>query len=466
MSGPTPPSESQIPAGKSPLTVWPPGLSRWTGRFLFAACRQDPEQGRQARLIIGFGFLGFCFGLGYAAFYFGIRHFWGAGIVVVCSLAFAAAPFVMRARQELRLAGHLLVGVMLAGFLALCCVEGGLSGHALAWLASVPLCALLLIGKQAAKIWLGLCFLSSGSVVTLALTGVKLPVTYDPAWEPVVSAVGYLGLIVFMCILGLIFETSREQAQAKMREALAQLEASNQQLVHLNNEKNEFLGIAAHDLKNPLTTIILGADVMQATGPAPHHESAIRGIISAGTRMRDLITQLLDANAIEEGRYISQMERCDLAALAAEGAAHNRAAADRKQIELLLELPGELPVRADRKAVVQILDNLVSNAVKYSPPQTVVRIRGLREAGQCGVAVADQGPGLSAEDQKKLFGKFVRLSAKPTGGESSNGLGLSIVKKLAEAMQGSVRCESQLGAGATFSVRLPEWSENSPPPAP
>jgi signal transduction histidine kinase len=104
---------------------------------------------------------------------------------------------------------------------------------------------------------------------------------------------------------------------------------------------------------------------------------------------------------------------------------------------------------------VQVLDNLVSNAVKYSPAGTTIVISASQADGKVTVAVKDQGPGLSEEDQKKLFQKFTRLTARPTGGESSNGLGLSIVKRLAEAMNGNVGCHSVLGQGATFFVQLP-----------
>ena len=104
---------------------------------------------------------------------------------------------------------------------------------------------------------------------------------------------------------------------------------------------------------------------------------------------------------------------------------------------------------------MQVLENLVSNAVKYSPPgkNIFVRLQHSAEAVRC--EVQDEGPGLSPEDQKKLFGKFARLSAKPTGGEHSTGLGLSIVKKMVEAMNGKVWCESELGKGATFIVEFP-----------
>ena len=109
---------------------------------------------------------------------------------------------------------------------------------------------------------------------------------------------------------------------------------------------------------------------------------------------------------------------------------------------------------------MQILDNLVSNAVKYSPPNTTVQVHTLPEKDFILVAVRDEGPGISEEDHKKMFGKFTRLSARPTGGESSTGLGLSIVKKLAEAMSGTIHCHSVLGAGATFTLRLPVWPKD------
>jgi signal transduction histidine kinase len=114
---------------------------------------------------------------------------------------------------------------------------------------------------------------------------------------------------------------------------------------------------------------------------------------------------------------------------------------------------------------MQVLDNLISNAVKFSPPKTTVQVRTLTENGCVFVAIKDHGPGISPDDQKKLFGKFVRLSAQPTGGESSTGLGLSIVKKLAEAMAGTVFCQSVLGEGATFILRLPAWDDQASAPS-
>ena len=112
-------------------------------------------------------------------------------------------------------------------------------------------------------------------------------------------------------------------------------------------------------------------------------------------------------------------------------------------------------MNSDRNVTVQVLENLLSNAIKYSPPSKNIsaRLRLVDGAARC--EVQDEGPGLSAADQQRLFGKFARLSAKPTGGEHATGLGLSIVKKMVEAMNGRVWCESEPGQGATFVVQFP-----------
>lgn len=110
---------------------------------------------------------------------------------------------------------------------------------------------------------------------------------------------------------------------------------------------------------------------------------------------------------------------------------------------------------ADPNVLTQVLENLVSNAVKYSPPDRSIFVRLKQLPGTVRFEVQDEGPGLSAEDQQKLFGKFARLTAKPTGDETSTGLGLSIVKRMVEAMNGEVWCESEAGQGATFIVELP-----------
>jgi len=248
------------------------------------------------------------------------------------------------------------------------------------------------------------------------------------------------------------------RAHMKMQAALAELAQSNERLVHLNNEKNEFLGIAAHDLKNPLTIILGSAQLAGLADDPGETRQLLDNIAEAAIRMNGLISDLLDVNAIEQGRFASTVEPCDLGQLVEQSVKNNLPAAGKKLIQIQMDLAPGLLASANAAATLQILDNLISNALKFSHSRTTVQVRTLAQANHVLVAVRDEGPGITAADQKKLFQKYTRLAARPTGGESSNGLGLAIVKRLAEAMAGSIECSSTPGAGATFTLRLPESS--------
>lgn len=227
----------------------------------------------------------------------------------------------------------------------------------------------------------------------------------------------------------------------------------------LNDEKNEFMGIAAHDLRNPLSAIQGYAEmVVEDARLSGCVEIAANGerIHSAADRMVRMVQNLLDANRIERGEFNLNLAPADLALIAASVVESQRPRAGAKQQTLHWDCPeGPAAVVVDPVVAIQILENLISNAIKYSPPGRQVFVRVRSETGNVRCEVQDEGPGLSAEDQKKMFGKFARLSAKPTGGEQATGLGLSIVKRMVEAMRGSVWCESEPGRGATFIAAFP-----------
>jgi len=256
-------------------------------------------------------------------------------------------------------------------------------------------------------------------------------------------------------------EPAELTARVRLNLDLAKARQEARQLDHrfreLRAEKNEFLSIVAHDLRSPLSNIVTSADIVAQDVELPREQlSEFLQIISAsGRHMIHLVENLMDLNAIEQGRMKLQIAPCELGELVRGVAANYDSRAKAKQQELSFhEETGPLVALADPNSAIQIFDNLLSNAIKYSPFGKRIDIRVRRNDGKIRCEVQDQGPGLNKDDLQKMFGKFAKLSAQPTAGEPSTGLGLSIVKKMVEAAGGSVWCESELGKGSTFVVEL------------
>ena len=251
-------------------------------------------------------------------------------------------------------------------------------------------------------------------------------------------------------------ETALEQQQLQAQQLLQ----ANERLQALDSEKNAFLAIAAHDLKNPTSMIIGYANLMTERWHSwddGRRLGKLAQIRDLAQRTFDIIRNLLDLDAIESGNYQLRPVNLEIHGACATLIEEYRDRAEIKGIRLHLLGERELHAHVDKGAFYEIIDNLLSNAIKYSPHQREVSILLAATAAEVELSISDQGPGLSAADQSKLFQKFTRLSARPTGGEHSTGLGLSIVKRILEASGGSIHCTSQLGHGSSFVVRLPRW---------
>lgn len=230
----------------------------------------------------------------------------------------------------------------------------------------------------------------------------------------------------------------------------------NIQLERLNQDKNEFLGIAAHDLKNPLSAIKGFSEEIVEYGHEMDYKEMVdhaKKIQHASHKMFQLITTLLDVNAIESGKMNIVLHTSDVFPIVKTIVDDYQIRAQAKQIELHFEFESHSFLAwIDDNLAHQVLENLISNAVKYSFFGSHVWVRLKEENHLIYCEVEDEGPGLSKEDQQKLFGKFTRLSPRPTGDEHSTGLGLFIVKKLAESMRAEIGCRSVQGVGSTFFV--------------
>jgi signal transduction histidine kinase len=247
----------------------------------------------------------------------------------------------------------------------------------------------------------------------------------------------------------------------KIEERTEQLNIKNQKLIDLDREKNEFLGVVVHDLKNPLSAIEGLANLIRMsleTNDINIHEALeyTALIETSSHQMFELITNLLDVNAIESGKFNMDMRFVNILPILEKVINQYQVSAKEKNIVLELQtIEYDLTAYVDANMLQQIVDNLISNAVKYSPQDKKVYIRAIQLNHYIRCEVQDEGPGLSVEEQQRLFHKFARLSPQPTANEHSTGLGLFIAKKLLDMMSGNISCDTQQGVGSTFIFEVP-----------
>lgn len=237
-----------------------------------------------------------------------------------------------------------------------------------------------------------------------------------------------------------------------------QLKSHNQQLEALNQEKNHFLGIAAHDLKNPLGNILTLTQLikMGTIDSEALSKNYLPIFENSAHKMLNIIDTLLDVNRIESGGVEVNFQSLQLADYVQHVVRNFTEVAARKQILLVFEPPAQASrMRSDAQLLVQVLDNLVSNAIKYSPSQTTVTLTLEPGAQHHLLKIQDQGPGFTEADKAKMFQKFAKLSARPTAGENSTGLGLSIVKLLVDLLEAEIEVATQPGQGSCFCLRFP-----------
>jgi two-component system sensor histidine kinase/response regulator len=248
---------------------------------------------------------------------------------------------------------------------------------------------------------------------------------------------------------------------SRVRTHLA-LKQARDRLRQLAEDKDELLGILAHDLKNHLGGMQMSAQLLNDRIAAMEDHRLKRianNILSSSEQMLAFVKEFLANSAADRGAPLKLLA-ASLTESAAAAVQRYAEAARRKSITFVENYAPDTPfVLADRAALDQVIDNLVSNAVKFSPEGKIITIHagpGTNSRGE--LRVVDQGPGCTEEDRAQMFLRYRRLSARPTAGEPSTGLGLSIAKRHVNAMKGDLVCDSVQGEGATFILRLPSIS--------
>jgi signal transduction histidine kinase len=286
---------------------------------------------------------------------------------------------------------------------------------------------------------------------------------------------GLIAIVAFVSVLGIVqwlnstkhrqnsekLEQQNDEIQKQRAEIIRQnkkLSKRNEQLSELNHEKDTLMSIVAHDLKSPLNRLNGLASLIQLEDDLNKQKGIYVKMLKDATHTGlVLIKDLLDVHMLEEN-VKPNYSTFDVSVFLLEKVREFSAIAEAKSIHLNITRVQNEMVHLDADYLGRILDNLISNAIKFSNRNTTVEIAVIKEKNELTISVKDQGPGFSDLDRLQLFQKFKKLSARPTAGETSNGLGLAIVKTLVERLNGKVRLDSAPGKGSEFIIILPQNS--------
>jgi PAS domain S-box-containing protein len=254
--------------------------------------------------------------------------------------------------------------------------------------------------------------------------------------------------------------TERKRIEQELEHEKLELKKSNAELTKLNEVKNQFLGMATHDLRNPLTIILTCSDLLLTPTSQPltieTKTDFIQRIRSNAGFMLNLINDLLDITRIESGKLNLDLRLVNLVALIKHNLDLNSILAKTKQIELLFRYSEPIQqVMVDPMRIEQVLNNLISNAINYSSPNSNIEVTTTTEGNYVKVAVRDNGLGIAEDDMVKLFKPFEKTSATSASGEKSTGLGLAIAQKIVESHKGRIWVESKPGVATTAYFTIP-----------
>ncbi|MBK7965891.1 MAG: hybrid sensor histidine kinase/response regulator [Bacteroidetes bacterium] len=238
-----------------------------------------------------------------------------------------------------------------------------------------------------------------------------------------------------------------------------EIEQKNAELSKLNEEKNYFLGMASHDLRNPLGNIITFSTFLEDEADislSTEHKNYLKIIINTSRGMMDLLDNLLDVSRIESGELIGKLSDFNVKDFVISCINQVKNNADKKNIHLGFSIGDTVNmIHGNQEQLGQVLINLITNAIKFSHSETSIEITADVIEDQVVIKVADQGQGIPESEQSKVFEPFTKTSVRSTAGESSTGLGLSIAKKLIENHGGKIWVTSKKGEGSTFGFSIP-----------
>jgi signal transduction histidine kinase len=423
--------------------------------FIHPRYFEDAKALRKARLLVRACLLTSLFSISYVGLSVVFSYDRGIYFTGFNVIGYFVLPFLLRTRLPLSIVGNLYTTVGAITVLVLTWFSGGMWSAIYPWIIAIPVLALLIDGKKPAIYWSIFSFGWMVAFGILELNGVKLPVEYDESMRTIWFLSILPGLLLIIMVVSFTFENSMQNALNDVESQKITIEKQSIELEKLIEDKDNIIRILAHDLRNPLANISILTRLLekQVTDGEPKQMLDMIGNASANAEV--LVKHVLEMATLEYKDTGVKLKPTDFHATINEVVQSFRQASENKGISIHApDLDKYCLVMADLTYLRLVLENLVSNAVKYSPKGKVINLSIADTDNQIQLRIRDHGVGVPIAEEDKLFKKFSTLSVRPTGGESSNGLGLSLVKRYMELMNGKVWHERPEGGGAVFAIEL------------
>ena len=431
--------------------------------FIHPERKKDPSEYKRTRLFVRASLLTSLFSNSYIWLSVYFEYYLAIYLMVFNVIGFLFLSFLAKTRIPLLVLGHVYVFVGGFAVIVITYFSGGIWSAVYPWIISIPVLALLVVGRNAGIFWGLLSFAVMVWMGILAIQGVELPLQYntDMKTEWFVSVIP--GLLLIIMVVSMVFESVQRKALADLekkndilKRQKGTIEDQASTMEKLLDEKDQIIRIMAHDLKNPLANITSLSELLKDMKDPRQQLEVIGMIEQVSGKAQGLIAKVLDMAILEQGGIVVHMEQLELIKVVHDAVEELQELAKRKNISVSVETEIQSSnVISDKTYLFLVFENLISNALKFSNKETSVKVNVKVTGDRVQVRVKDQGPGIKPEEEHLLFQKFSMLSARPTGGESSTGIGLSLVKTYVEKLNGEIWYEGAFGKGSTFVVELP-----------
>ncbi|MEP2023181.1 MAG: HAMP domain-containing sensor histidine kinase [Reichenbachiella sp.] len=423
-----------------------------------------PDKLRRVRLFVRACLLTSLFSNAYVWLSVYFEYERGVQLMIFNVVGFLLLPLLSKTKIPINILGNLYVLIGAVAVFILTYFSGGIWSAIYPWIVSIPVLAILVVNRTSGLAWGGISYMAMQWFGMVALQGEQLPVEYNPEMKTAWFVSVLPGLLLIILFVAYVFESIQRKALTELEEKNKilndQKETISVQSADLRKhieEKEYIIRILAHDLKNPLSNITSLIHLMATEEDTEMRNRYVEMISQSSEKSQHLINSVLEMELSDQNNLKVNWEDVDLKEMLKEMIEEMGMRAHKKEIELVLEdnCIQHAIVKGDRTYLPLIFENFISNALKFSEYNTKVRIFIENQEDCIQVKVSDQGPGIKEEERENLFKKFTKLSARPTDGESSSGLGLSLVKRYAELLQGRVWYEGEFGVGSTFGVEFP-----------